>query len=289
MAGPNYASRRTRLLRQLTAHGVDSMLVSQISGVRYLTGFSGDSSWLFLSESRTVMVSDTRFSSQLSEECPDLETEIRDARRTMNDVVADVIRRAAAAQVAIQPDHLTVSQYEGLQSRLKSAVLVNPGPVVDGLREIKDRWELDQIREAVRIAERGLAVVRSLLRSDLTERQIRFILEDAMRGFGADGTAFEPIVGVGSTGALPHAHAGERRVRESPALLIDWGARTHSGYCSDLTRVLFTGRPTRQMQHVYQIVLEAQQAAVHAVRPGLRCQDLDQLARDRISDAGFGK
>ena len=110
-----------------------------------------------------------------------------------------------------------------------------------------------------------------------------------MRDFGAVGPAFEPIVGVGPTAALPHAHAGTRRVEESSLLLIDWGAQTASGYRSDLTRVFFTGRITTKMRNVYQTVLAAQQAAIRKIKPGAICKDVDNVARGIISDAGFGR
>lgn len=109
-----------------------------------------------------------------------------------------------------------------------------------------------------------------------------------MRDFGACGTAFEPIVGVGPTAAMPHAHAGDRTVAEHPALLIDWGAQTFTGYRSDLTRVLVTSKLTRQVQQVYEVVLKAQQAAIAAVRPGMTGRMLDAVARDVITEAGFG-
>ena len=160
---------------------------------------------------------------------------------------------------------------------------------MERLREVKDQWELTQIRAAIEYAQRGISVVRSSLRSDQTETEIRYLLEAAMRSFGAAGTGFEPIVGVGPTAALPHAHAGRRRVAEHPVLLIDWGASTDSGYRSDLTRVFITGKPTKQMELVYKTVLAAQQAAIQAIRPGAKCADVDQIARGLIARAGFGK
>jgi Xaa-Pro aminopeptidase len=110
-----------------------------------------------------------------------------------------------------------------------------------------------------------------------------------MRSFGANGPGFEPIVGVGPTAALPHAHAGDLKVSESPVLLVDWGAETQSGYRSDLTRVFFTGKITKQMETVYKVVLKAHQKAIAAIKPGVSCKAVDTIARKIIADAGFGK
>lgn len=289
MSGPSYDTRRGRLLKKLKDAEVDSLLISGLSNVRYLTGFTGDSSWLFLTPTAAVILSDTRYETQLADECPGLDVEIRDSGSTINDLAAKIISKSKARRVGIEADYLTISQHAKLKEKVTTAELVATSGNVERLREIKDKWELQQIREAVHIAERGIDVVRSSLRPDQSETEIRYLLESAMRDFGAAGPAFEPIVGAGPTAALPHAHAGHRLVSESPLLLVDWGAATKSGYRSDLTRVFITGKPTRQMEHVYAVVLAAQQAAIQAIRPGAKCVDVDRIARDMIADAGFGK
>lgn len=292
MNSPNYELRRNKLLRKLREQkesAVDSLLITGAANVRYLTGFTGDSSWLFLAAANTVMLSDSRYETQLADECAGLETAIRDASSTINEMAAKVIETAKVKRVGIESDYLTLTQHAALSGKITAAELVPTSGLVERLREVKDKWELEQIREAIHIAQRGIAVVRSSLRPDQTETEVRYLLEAAMRDFGGHGTAFEPIVGVGPTAALPHAHAGSRRISESPILLIDWGAQTKSHYRSDLTRVFITGKPTKQMEQVYKIVLAAQQAAIKAIRPGVKCAEVDRIARGMIADAGFGK
>lgn len=286
---PNYPARRAKLIRELKKAEVDSLLLTGLANVRYLTGFSGDSSWLFLNSTTAVLLSDTRYETQLADECPGLDVEIRDAGSTINDLAARVAVKAKSKRLGFEGDHVSVNQLGELIRKITSAELVATSGLVERLREVKDKWEIEQIRTAVGYAQRGLGVVRSSLNPHQTETEIRYLLESAMRSFGAAGTGFEPIVGVGPTAALPHAHAGERRVSEHPVLLIDWGASTKSGYRSDLTRVLITGKPTKQIQQVYNTVLAAQQAAIQAIRPGAKCVDVDKIARGMIERAGFGK
>jgi Xaa-Pro aminopeptidase len=288
MSGPHYEQRRNKLRKRLRDAAVDSLLISGISNVRYLTGFTGDSTWLYLSAKDAIILSDTRFETQLADQCPDLQCEIRDAAGTISDLAQKVAVSTKSKRIGIESDHLTLNQFHVLQSSLTSAELVPTSGLVERLREVKDKWELEQIRQAVVLAERGIAVVRSCLTRDQSEVEIRNLLEASMRQFGAAGPAFEPIVGVGPTAALPHAHAGHRKVNESPLLLIDWGATTESGYRSDLTRVFLTGKPTRQMEQVYRIVLKAQQEAIRAIKPGVECIEVDRIARGIIADAGFG-
>ena len=288
---PNYQSRRVMLRRELKKIDldVDALIISGLANVRYLTGFTGDSSWLFLNSTNCVLLSDTRYQTQLAEECPGLDVEIRNSGSTVSDLAAKVVAKARSRRVGFEPDHTTVTLHGSLSEKMTTATLVAAGGLVERMREVKDQWELTQIRVAIEYAQRGIGVVRSSLRSDQTETEIRYLLEAAMRSFGATGTGFEPIVGVGPTAALPHAHAGMRRIAEHPVLLIDWGASTDSGYRSDLSRVFITGKPTKQMELVYNTVLAAQQAAIKAIRPGAKCAEVDKIARSLIERAGFGK
>ena len=286
---PSYQARRTKLLREMRKANVDGLLISGLANVRYLTGFTGDSSWLFLNSANCILLSDTRYETQLADECPNLDVEIRDSGSTINELTAKVVAKAKSKRIGFEANHTTVAQHGALGEKITVAVLVATSGLVERLREVKDKWELEQIRAAIEYAQRGIGVVRSSLRSDQTETEIRYLLEAAMRSFGATGPGFEPIVGVGPTAALPHAHAGTRCVAEHPVLLVDWGASTESGYRSDLTRVFITGKPTKQMELVYKTVLAAQQAAIKAIRPGVKCVDVDRIARSLIERAGFGK
>jgi Xaa-Pro aminopeptidase len=289
MSVPDFITRRTRLIRSLKSAGVDALLISSESNVRYLTGFTGDSSWLFVSRATTILISDSRYATQIRGECPGLDAEIRGVGKSMSEATAAVARSAGVKRLGLEGEHLTIAQHAALDEKINSAKLIVTDSLTERLRVIKDKWEIAEIRRAVYQAERGIAVTRASLRPDLIETKIRFDLEASMRDFGAVGPAFEPIVGVGPTAALPHAHAGTRRVEESSLLLIDWGAQTASGYRSDLTRVFFTGRITTKMRNVYQTVLAAQQAVIRKIKPGAICKDVDNVARGIISDAGFGR
>lgn len=289
MSMPDFVARRHKLIRSLQSAGVDAQLVSSESNVRYLTGFTGDSSWLFVSGDSTVLISDSRYAAQISEECPGLDAEIRGVGKSMSEAVARVVKSARSGRLGLEGDHLTLTQHAALQDKISTARLMVTDSLTERLRVVKDKWEIAEIRQAIHQAERGIAVIRARLRTDQIETDIRFDLEASMRDFGAVGPAFEPIVGVGPTAALPHAHAGTRRVDESSLLLIDWGAQTASGYRSDLTRVFFTGRITKKMQRVYHTVLSAQQAAIRRIKPGAVCREVDRVARGIIEDAGFGR
>ena len=131
--------------------------------------------------------------------------------------------------------------------------------------------------------------MKSLLLPEMTERQAAHELEHGMRRFGALRAAFEPIIAVGDRSALPHYRAGLRRFDESGFVLCDWGAVSPKGYHSDLTRVWATGKVPPKLHTIYGVVLNAQQAAIAAIRPGAKCQDIDAVARKVIDQAGYAK
>lgn len=285
---PNYASRRRKLIRSLKKQGVKALLISTETNVRYLTGFTGDSSWLLISADNEIILSDTRYTTQIQNECEGLEVVIRDSRSPMADTTADVVQKVGASTVGFESGSLSYAQWKSLSEKVASAELVETEGMVEQLRMIKDKGELAEIRTAVQVAQRGINVMRSSMTAQHTEQELRYILEAAMRSFGANGTAFEPIIGVGPTGALPHAHAGHLTVDQSPMLLTDWGAAMPSGYRSDITRVCVTAKPTKQMEKVYNVVLQAQLKAIKAMGPGVKCSKVDEIARKHIDKAGFG-
>lgn len=283
-----HSDRRDRLRRLLRGTGAGGLLVTHPANVTYLTGFTGDSSYLLLMPCDEVMISDGRYAQQLAEECPDLDTAIRRPGVELLPMTARVVGAAKLHQLAIEAASMTVAFLAGLSKQLPRLEIVPTTSLVEGLREIKDREEVAQIRQAIDLAERAFAMVRAGLRPERTEKQIAHDLEHQIRSLGGTGCSFTPIVGVGPRGALPHARLSDHRVEESDLILIDWGARGEL-YVSDLTRILVTGRISTKLERVYGVVLRAQQAAISAIRPGAVLKEIDAAARSVIADAGLGK
>lgn len=279
--------RRDRLRRQLRALNVDALLISSFTNVTYLSGFTGDDSCLLVSAAKDLMLTDLRYTQQMSEECPDLELAVRHPGTEMSGLIPRVLKSAAWRRVGIEGGSMTVAMFSKLREQMPEVELVPTQGAVEQLREIKDAFEIGEIRDAIRVAERALAVVRASLRPERTEKELAYELEQQIRLFGGSGCAFTPIVGVGPRGALPHATLSDHRVGESDFVLIDWGARVR-GYLSDLTRVLVTGRISPKLERLYQVVLRAQAAGIDALRPGAVMRDVDAAARKVIEDAGFG-
>ena len=283
-----FAERRERLCRKFRAGHIDALLVTNFTNVTYLSGFTGDDSFLIVSREGAVMVSDSRFEEQLAVECSDLRVEIRRTGQTMADRVASIVRVMKLHRLGVEATSMSLALHGALQERLPSTRLVATHGLVEQLREVKDKEEIAAIREAVHFAERAFGVVRASLVGSQTEKEVADEIELQLRRFGARGSSFEPIVAVGSNAALPHAQPGQRRIDANPLLLIDWGARGRC-YNSDLTRVLATDKIPAKLQRVYGVVLRAQQAAIDVIRPGVPAEEVDRAARSVIAEAGLGR
>ncbi len=283
-----FAQRRNKVRRALKKQGIAGLLVSSFPNVTYLTGFTGDDSHLLIYPGGEILVTDSRYTTQLAEQCPGLDLYVRRSDQSMAEAAAKLIRRMKLGQVGIEADSMTVGHRDRLAADLPRTELVSTAGVVENLRMIKDREEIEQIRRAVRVAEKAFAVVWASLRPEDTEKAIAARLEHQMRLFGAEASSFRPIVAVGPRAALPHASPGEETVGSSNLLLIDWGAELGC-YKSDLTRVLLTDRISPKLERIYRVVFRAQLKAIAAIRPGITVGQVDRTARAYIEKAGFGR
>ena len=288
----NFAQRRDSLRRLLAEKLVAALLVTDELNVTYLTGFTGDSSYLVIEGDRELLITDGRYTQQLVEECPGLELAVREPGSKLPDFAADVLSKLSPPSIGIEADNMTVSFHEKLHEALKASRLAHTSGLVESLREIKDEGEVAEIREAIEIAQRAFELLRGSLRRGQTEKEVADNLEYQIRLCGGTCGAFPSIVGVGPRAALPHGRpTRDTRIGDFDFVLVDWGARgaAYGGYHSDLTRVLVTGKLSPQLQNVYGVVLRAQRAAIAAIRPGAIMKDVDAAARTVIEDAGFGK
>ncbi|MGL6225840.1 MAG: M24 family metallopeptidase [Thermoguttaceae bacterium] len=284
-----FLTRRNRLRGLLKTSGVEAVLITNFTNVTYLTGFSGDDSFLLVHAKGDTIISDGRYTTQISEECPGLDVYIRPGNVSLYNAVVQVIDSFSFAEkkLAIEADSLTLAAQSAISEKLPSWILIPTNSWVESLRQIKDKYEIERIRRAIHVAKRGYDLVRCVLEPDQSEIDIRNDLEYAMRKFGADDRSFNSIVAVGKRAALPHAVPTSQQVKESELLLLDWGAKCN-GYVSDLTRTLVTKKPSLKFKKIYNTVLRAQKQAIEAIRPGVVAESVDRIARKIIEDAGFG-
>lgn len=277
------ALRADRLRERMGELGVEALVLSAPPDVRYVTGFSGEG-WVVLA-SKTVLVTDGRYTLRAEREAPGMEVEVRTGAIT--GPVARRLSEQGAKRAGFQADHLTVSQRDSLQEGLDGIDLVPLKNVLREARMVKDAGELKALRRAIAATDAAFTRIAEAAHPGMTEKELALEVERQVLLSGGDRLSFDSIVALGPDAADPHAEPTDRKAKKRDLLKLDFGAQV-AGYHADLTRTIFLGQPTRKQRDIYRIVLEAQQAAIEAVRPGMAAKDLDQVARDVIAQAGHG-
>ena len=278
---------RVRSLREvLSETEAEALFVSSRYNIRYLSGFTGDSGWLLVTNNNAYLITDFRFVIQAKNEAPGVEVVMYWDK--MVDTLKDILFQEKIYKLGFEADHQTYSQYQKLSEALSEVKLVGLRSVVEQLRSRKDPGEIETIKKAVDIADEAFNHVLGFIKPGIKEFELAAEIEYYLRKSGAEKPSFDTIIGSGFRGALPHGTASKRQVREGDLIVIDFGAMLN-GYCSDLTRTVAVGKVLQDQRTVYEIVLEAQQAAIASVRPGVKCSEVDAVARKIIEEKGYGK
>lgn len=282
----NLAHARLGALRQRLANeGADAFLSIAPPDNQYLTGFSGSTSAVLVSAEHKVFFCDFRYTEQAAQEVAGYPVEQVDG--PLLPALAGRLVQWQAKSVTYDPANLTVAQLTLLQKTLGGVLKPLAGPVLE-LRTTKVSGEVDAVRAASALAEGVLADLLPTLRAGVTERDVAARMEYEFKCRGAQGASFDSIVLFGARSSLPHGKPGDRALQSGDIVLMDFGCRM-DGYCSDLTRTYAFGRiPGEWFGTIYDLVLTAQEAALRAIRPGMRCCAVDAVARDIISKAGYG-
>jgi Xaa-Pro aminopeptidase len=275
-------SRTDRLTGLLAERELDSLLVTDLVNVRYLTGFTGTNGACVVTADERLFLTDFRYVEQAAEQVRGYETV-----QVGNDMAGDLAGRLRG-RAGFEDDHVSVRTHAKLAEKLADgAELVAAGGLVERLRLVKDPGEVEAMRAAAAIADEVYEHLRERGLVGRSEREVALEIETQMKARGAQGVSFPSIVAAGAHGALPHAEPRDVEIPADTLVVIDMGARV-DGYCSDCTRTFATGAIDDEARAVYELVLDAQQQALAAVRPGIGCRELDGVARAAIEAAGHG-
>jgi Xaa-Pro aminopeptidase len=280
-------ARIAALRDSLTEAQVDALVITSLPNVRYLTGFSGSSALLLVTERDLYLLTDFRYDTQVRDEVGDLAT-VRIEAQSLWTGLWDLMGAASGIEiVGFESAHLLHRDFQRLLAdgtRWQWRPQVN---LVEALRESKDAGEVALIRQAGEMAIRALRRTLKEVRPGLTELNVAGILEKALRDEGSEDFPFATIVASGPRAALPHARASSRVIERGDLLLLDFGAQ-YKGYCSDITRTVVLGPASTEQREIYGIVKHANAVASKSVRAGMKGQDADGLARRYIEERGYG-
>ena len=267
---------------------IDALLVSALPNIRYLTGFTGSNALLLVTPRDALLFTDPRYTIQSVEQTAG-RAKAKTVRGPLVAAAVQAIASRKLKRIGFEAGRMLYDAWQRLKEAVPLGVSLKPvRGVVDDLRMVKTDREIDLIRQAVLTNSKAFESTLSRLRPGVSEREIAAELEYQMRRNGAERASFETIVALGPRTALPHAEPTEERFRGDQLLLIDMGA-TREGYCSDMTRTLFAGTPSPNVRSMYKAVLEAQLAAIDAVREGTTAGNVDRAARRVLAREGLGK
>lgn len=284
------AIRRLQKLRTLIAEkGLDALLICSLENIRYLSGFTGSSGWLFVSDKDAVLATDFRYIEQARGEAPAFE--IVQTKRELGDWFPIVVSDFGWKRLGFEASSISYDGYKKLSDVIETKeVKLELAPttgMIERLRATKEPEELELIERAARLADAALEQARQIISPGITEKKAAWEIEKFLREKGSEGVPFEIIVASGSNSALPHARPTEKIISLNEPVLVDMGAKIE-GYCSDLTRTVFLGKPDKTVEEIYNIVLKAQRTAMEGIKSGMGASEADYLARSVIEQAGYG-
>jgi Xaa-Pro aminopeptidase len=284
-------SRRLRTLSQ-SLGALDGLLVTYLPNIRYLCGFRGSAGTLLLMHDRAVFFTDGRYTEQAKSEVAGARIVI--TRRPPSLAAGEwMVRKAGRSSkrrwLGVEGEHFTVAARRRLAAVVSPRVRIKEAsPIVERARLIKDPDELALIREAVVLGGTLYDTALQAIRPGIREVEVAASMEQAARRGGADAMSFETIIAAGERSALPHGRASMAEIPSQGFVVCDFGVILH-GYCSDRTRTVWVGRHSAEPRRVYAAVLEAQLAAIAAVRPGATAGEVDRAARNVLKSHGLGK
>ncbi len=283
-------ARRKQAMQAALKAGAEALLVTHAPDVRYLSGFTGSSGAVALAGGRSALFTDGRYTTQAKAEAEGMRLVID--KRSPAVQAVEWLAAAGVKTCAFDAAQTSVAALELMKKSLPGPLRRNFLTATDGLvariRQVKDEDEIECLRKAAALGCGLFSAVLQYVISGVGEAQVAAQLEFMARLAGADAMSFETIVASGERSALPHGRATAAKLPTKGFVTLDFGVLLH-GYCSDMTRTVHLGQPSEREWDVYHSVLEAQEAAIAAVAPGVRCGDVDEAARSVLRKAGLDK
>lgn len=284
--------RLGRMRALLVERELDAALITSPANRFYLSGYTMDgiaaSAGIVLVDRAGVWICTNANNTGWAKATANPGVEVEQLERPWEGWLAKRIERAGWRAVGFEDADLTVASFRALQAETQDVALEPLGDGIERLRAVKEEDELARVTDAIRLNDEVFVATTADLRAGATERELAWRIDRTMRELGADGNAFATIVAAGPHAANPHHEPTERPIEEGEPIIIDMGARLR-GYLSDLTRTIWVGEPSPALRAVYNIVYQANAAAIAGIRPGMSGQVSDRIGRDIIEEAGYGE
>jgi len=280
-------NKRVNKLREaMQERGLAAMLIASPVNRQYMTGFTGSSGYVLITEQEAYLVTDFRYMAQASQQAEGFNV-VEHGPKPI-ETVRELLAQSGITAVGFEQDHVSYGTYGAYAEALQSIELKAVSGIVEHLRMFKDENEIAVMQRAADLADATFSHVLQFAKPGMTEAEVDLEMEFFMRKNGATSSSFDTIVASGVRSALPHGRASSKVIGQNELITFDFGALL-DGYCSDLTRTIATGTPVPELRKIYDIVLEAQLHTLENLKPGMTGREADALARDIIAGHGYGE
>ncbi|PAB60953.1 M24 family metallopeptidase [Anaeromicrobium sediminis] len=266
---------------------LEAALIYKPENRRYFSGFTGTSGYVLITKDKNYFLTDFRYVEQAKNQCRAYDI-LKFDNNSKGNSLYDIIEKLNVRKIGFESEFITLKEYETLKNKISNTDFIPIDDEIKDLRKIKDSIEVEYIRKAASIADEAFAHICSFIKPGITERDIAIELEFFMKKRGATELSFDSIVASGKRSALPHGVYTDKIIENGDFITLDFGC-VYEGYCSDMTRTIVVGKANEKQKEIYNIVLEAQKRALENIRPNVECSKIDKIARDYISEKGYGE
>ncbi|MDE6839803.1 MAG: Xaa-Pro peptidase family protein [Oscillospiraceae bacterium] len=274
-----------KIAAALKDRGLDAMLITSEPGEFYAVGFHGEGVAL-VTPGKTWYYTDPRYIEAAQQLIPGAEVSLPPKGQGYQKTVAQLVKDCGVSKLGFEEEYMSVASHTAWTKEVE-AEFVPASQLLTELRMVKDADELAVMKEAQRITDEALLEILNFLKPGLTEQEVAARLTYIMARKGAERNSFDPIVACGANGSKPHAVPGPDVIQKGQFVTMDFGCKV-GGYCSDMTRTVAVGKPTEEMELVYDTVLRAQLAGIAAAKAGVTGKEVHEAGAKVIADAGYG-
>lgn len=274
----------TELRRQFDNLGIDGLVITSPFNRRYMTGFTGTSGTVLISQNEAKFITDFRYVEQAANQAKGYEVV---ENRNAVEEVASQAKNIGITKLGFEQDHLTYKEFNQFNDKTEAEMVPVSG-VIEKLRTVKTEKEIKILKTAANIADQAFTHILDFVRPGITEMDVNNEFEFYMRKQGATSSSFDLIIASGYRSALPHGVASNKVIEKGDMLTLDFGAY-YEGYCSDMTRTIAVGEPADELKEIYHIVFEALERGVDTLKSGVSCRKVDTVVRDFITEKGYGE
>ena len=278
--------RINKLREQFQNYNISGIYITNITNVRYLTGFTGSAGSVLILSEGAYFFTDGRYTEQVKDQIKNCQVFITGSSH-IKEIESQKLL-SSGSKIGFESDHISFSSFQILKNSFSGIDWVETSNAVEFIAAVKDMSEIESLKTAVEITDTVFDEIIPIIKEGVTENKIAATMSYKFKEHGADGDSYDPIVASGWRSALPHATPTNKTLERGDFVVMDFGA-LYNGYHADMTRTIVIGKASDRHKEIYQIVLDSQLAGIQKAQAGITGAAVDKACRDIISDAGYGE